>query len=140
MTFSHAIGARTVWAEGRGESLEGQRAIAHVIINRVHDGRWGANTAAVCWAKGQFDCWRREDPNMAAMALLADDDPLLLAIAEIFEAAADGRDPDPTGGATHYYNPDVVPEPVLVRGIPGKVAAAEFAGKFGHQLFYRKVP
>ena len=39
---------RTMWAECRNEPFEGQRAVAHVLINRLKSGKWGNTLAAVC--------------------------------------------------------------------------------------------
>ncbi|CAF0809757.1 unnamed protein product, partial [Didymodactylos carnosus] len=35
---------RTVWGEARGESEEGQAAVAHVILNRVKKSHMGSKT------------------------------------------------------------------------------------------------
>lgn len=133
MTFSRDIAARTLWAEARGEPEDGQRAVAHVMVNRVKDGRWGMNLASVCLAPLQFSCWNSRDPNRLAMAKLPDDDSMLAKLAGMISAAATGK-PDPTGGATHYFNPDAVPEPDWAKppAIP--------CGKFGAHLFFRDVP
>ena len=41
--------AKTIWAEARGEPLEGQIAVANVIINRARQGGWwGDEVAKVC--------------------------------------------------------------------------------------------
>ncbi len=133
MTFSRDIGARTLWAEARGEPEEGQRAVAHVMVNRVKDGRWGMNLASVCLAPMQFSCWNSRDPNRLSMAKLPDDDTMLMRLAAILASAATGQDQDPTMGATHYYNPDSVPEPDWAK--PPAIAC----GKFGAHLFFKGV-
>jgi N-acetylmuramoyl-L-alanine amidase len=65
--------AMTIWGEARGESQDGRRAVAGVILNRAN---WQGPTArfmrgadpqnlstpdgrimAVCLAKSQFSCW-----------------------------------------------------------------------------------
>jgi spore germination cell wall hydrolase CwlJ-like protein len=133
MTFSRDIAARTLWAEARGEPVDGQRAVAHVMVNRVKDGRWGPNLGSVCLAPLQFSCWNSRDPNRLSMAKLPDDDQALMKLAALINAAATGQTQDPTGGATHYYNPDSVAEPEWAK--PPSV----FAGKFGHHLFFKNV-
>lgn len=135
--------ARTWWQECRNEPEDGQRAVAHAIVNRKKTGRWGSTLAEVCFSEWhgihQFSGWNRTDKNRIPALQLADDDPLLLKGAAMIQAALDGE-ADPTGGATHYYNPDVVDEPVWVRGDPSVgTPPAIPCGKFGHQLFFKGV-
>ena len=47
--------ARLLYCEGRGESIECQRAIISVIINRLNSGSWGNSISSVIYAKGQFE-------------------------------------------------------------------------------------
>ena len=56
MTDAEVVGL-TVWGEARGEQTEGRIAVASVIRNRLHDGRWGATYEKVCLADRQFSCW-----------------------------------------------------------------------------------
>lgn len=46
--------AEAIYAEARGESLEGQRAVAHVILNRMKDSRWPSTAKAVVRQPRQF--------------------------------------------------------------------------------------
>lgn len=104
--------ARTMWAEARGEPLEGKIAVACVIINRFKKKTWNCGetlgeTAKFC-AKGstyhQFSCWNENDPNRAKMLKLT-----YIELKEYLEILhnllADYK--DVTNGATHYYNPKV---------------------------------
>src|SRR5258705_5674072 len=58
------IMALTIYGEARGESIEGQIAVANVIMNR-----WRANLTKfktvkeVCLEPFQFSCWNKSDPN-----------------------------------------------------------------------------
>ena len=62
------IFAKTIWAEARGEPLEGQIAVANVILNRARQGGWwGDDIAEVCCKPKQFSCWNGGDPNRARM-------------------------------------------------------------------------
>ena len=62
------IFAKTIWAEARGEPLEGQIAVANVILNRARQGGWwGDDVAGVCCKSKQFSCWNEGDPNRARM-------------------------------------------------------------------------
>ena len=46
---------KLLYCEGRGESIECQRAIVSVIINRWQSGKWGSTISDVVYAKGQFE-------------------------------------------------------------------------------------
>lgn len=46
--------AIAVYFESKGEPLDGQLAVAQVILNRVEDGRFGQNACAVVKAPRQF--------------------------------------------------------------------------------------
>lgn len=49
--------ALTVWGEARGETPDGQVAVAQVILHRRTTGRWGASVNSVVGARLQFSCW-----------------------------------------------------------------------------------
>lgn len=46
--------AKLLYCEGRGESVDCQRAIISVVINRLNNGYWGTTIKDVVYAKGQF--------------------------------------------------------------------------------------
>ncbi len=46
--------ATGVYFESKGESLDGQLAVAHVIINRANSGRFAASHCGVLTQRGQF--------------------------------------------------------------------------------------
>ena len=46
--------ARLVYLEANAESLECQRAVASVVINRWLDGRWGSTITSVIYSPYQF--------------------------------------------------------------------------------------
>jgi spore germination cell wall hydrolase CwlJ-like protein len=129
-TFADEIAARTLYGEARGESEEGQRAVAHVLWNRVCDGRWGRTLATVCLARLQFSCWNSSDPNRDQIAALADDDPILQKLRTILHEAR--REGDPTGRATHYYSLSMIQPPKWSIG-------ATFCGQIGRHRFYKDV-
>lgn len=129
MSFDLQIGARTLWMEARGESEDAQKAVAHVLLNRVHDGRWGKSLTAICLASYQFSSWNTTDSNRKGMSFLSEVDPLLVKLTSILTNAL--IEPDPTDGATHYYA-TWISEPIWVKG-------ATFCGQFGKQKFYKDV-
>ena len=46
--------AKIIWLEARGEPLEGQQAVAEVVLNRLVSGKFGDTLEAVIYGKGQF--------------------------------------------------------------------------------------
>jgi N-acetylmuramoyl-L-alanine amidase len=128
--FDLDIAARTLWMEVRGESDEGQRAVAHVLVNRVKTGRWGNTLTSVCLWPYQFSSWNTGDSNRKAMSFITESDPILHKMYS-YMVAAQGNEPDLTNGATHYYAA-WISEPLWVKG-------ATFCGQFGKQRFYKDV-
>ncbi|MBA4361976.1 MULTISPECIES: cell wall hydrolase [Pseudomonas] len=130
--------ARTLWGEARGESLVGQIAVAWTIRNRVNDGVskswWGEGYAGVCQAKYQFSCWNANDPNFA---FLIGAKPIPASEFTRAQRAADlvisGVEPDPTGGATHYYA-------TSIKTPPAWAAKAKQTYRLGGHVFFRDVP
>ena len=113
-------------ARGNGEPQEGRVAVAHTILNRVRARTWyGTTIEDVCLKAWQFSCWnggglnsvpaKYKDPNADRCAALRG----LLLEGRMMEMGRHARDcyhaalealnggTDPTGGATHYYNPKV---------------------------------
>ena len=130
--------ARTLWGEARGESMAGMIAVAWTIRNRVNDGKtkswWGEGYAGVCQAKYQFSCWNKNDPNYPYLSG-AKPIPVGEMAKAVMAATAviNGAQPDPTGGATHYYA-------TTMPKAPGWAAKATRTLKLGHHLFFRDVP
>jgi Cell Wall Hydrolase len=96
---------RTIVFEASGESEQGKAAVAHVVLNRKRNGRWGDNIKDVVTRPWQFEPWmtkRRE------IEKLSPDDPRYRDAARIADAVLSGRIPDPTAGATHFLNPIIV--------------------------------
>lgn len=128
MTWQLDTAARTLWQEARGEPDDGRRAVAHVLWNRVNDGRWGRSLASVCLWRAQFSGWYvPADPNFKAACELSDADPLLNTLRDII-AAANGV-PDLTGGALFYYS-------LSLKTPPNWSKTMVFKGQFGHQRFF----
>lgn len=65
--------ALTIYGEARGESIEGQVAIANIIMNRFLSNtfKYKNNVGNVCLEKFQFSCWNDNDPNRAKLLSLA---------------------------------------------------------------------
>lgn len=114
--------ARCIWGEARGESVEGQVAVAWVMRNRVlaaqgfiaKQGRahplFGDGTlVGACRAPRQFSAWNVDDANRGKLLRVGFDDA---AFCRAFAVACEvwgGLVKDPTGGATHYHRHDIEP-------------------------------
>ncbi len=122
------IMALTVWAEARGESVKGQRAVAWVIRNRFENpGWWSRNTGdgipddtitAVCKDPYQFSCWNPSDPNRARLdnpkTKERTDYQAILALCDDVLRADPAS--DPSRGADHYCTSSVVRHTKWARG------------------------
>jgi N-acetylmuramoyl-L-alanine amidase len=100
-TYSSGIGtgdydliAKMVYAESRGEPLEGQVAVASVILNRVKDSRFPNTVAGVVYQPGAFEPVSNgqlyQTPNAAAYKAV--------------DYAVKGW--DASGGALYFFNPE----------------------------------
>lgn len=138
--FSTQIATRTLWQEARGEPLEGQRAVAHVLVNRLKHGLWGKTLAEVCLFPLAFSGWNAHDPNRLASARLPDVDPALLHLQSILQGVLQGSDPDLTNGAMWYFDHRMNPWPKWATGDATQgIPAATLTGIFGSQRFYKDV-
>ncbi|AEF94339.1 spore cortex-lytic enzyme [Desulfotomaculum nigrificans CO-1-SRB] len=108
--------ARVVYGEARGESFEGQVAVASVVLNRLRSGQFGHTVQDVIfqpWAftavhDGQFYL----EPDATAF--------------QAVQAALSGW--DPTGGALYYWNPVTATSPwVWNRPVVGRIGNHVFA-------------
>ncbi len=103
------IAARTVYGEARGQPYEGQKAVAHVLINRWKwkrgDSDHSLAAAALRWL--QFSAWNENDPNREILENADwDSAALRTALKAVLEAL---DEPDFTQGARHYHTRHVSP-------------------------------
>ena len=122
------VAAKTVVGEARGETLLGQQAVAHVILNRAE--KKGSGLANVCLARWQFSCWNEGDPNRALIEKLTPADPAYQDAMYVMLGALRGHLSDPTAGSRHYHTPSVSPS-----WAAGKTAVAHIGG----HLFFNDV-
>lgn len=133
--------ALTIYGEARGEPIAGQRAILHVMLNRLKNPGWWSRQAgdrisddtlaAVCHDPWQFSCWNPSDPQSARLR-----NPKTLELPEVQRirhwVAMELMEPgiDPTNGADHYCTTKVVRYTRWTRGrTPVKV--------IGNHSFFR---
>lgn len=100
------LAIRTVYGEAGGEGEPGQAAVASVIRNRMQSGRWGGSLEGVIRSPKQFSVWNAGDPAGDRARALEPGSADYERIGRIVDDVLAGRQPDPTGGALNYYNPD----------------------------------
>ncbi|CDF82659.1 Conserved hypothetical protein [Pseudomonas knackmussii B13] len=127
--------ARTLWGEARGEGAAGMVAVGWTIRNRAaKPSWWGRDIVSVCQAPYQFSCWNKSDPNYpylsGAKQIPAGE---YLRAREASLAVISGSQPDPTGGATHYYATTMAKPPAWA-------AQAKRTATIGRHVFFRDVP
>jgi len=119
--------ARTVWGEARGEGVEGMRAVAHVIMNRVNDSRFPDTVCGVIGegqAEGKCQFSYRCGKDVTDIKWPG----LHVTAGETAEAVLVGEAKDPTDGALFFH----------AASIPaGWFATRDRVGNFGGNIFYR---
>jgi len=103
--------SKTLWAEVRGESFDGIKAVASVIMNRAKQDI--NNIKDVILKPKQFSCWNNGTP---VVTIKNDSDNLLwMSIMLLAESMINGGF-IPIGDWTHYYNPKLC-NPKWAKGI-----------------------
>lgn len=121
--------ALNVYHEARSEPLQGQAAVAHVVLNRVASGRWPDDVCSVVqqgYEKGRFKCqftWYCDGKPDEPTEILAWAKSVLVA-----NQVLTGAVPDVTNGATHYHARYV--NPYWSASLSNTVT-------YGSHLFYR---
>lgn len=97
---------RTVIGESAGQPVEGQAAVANVILNRAQSGAYGGSRVRdVVLAPKQFEPW---DTRTRELLAYAPTSPKYQQAAQIVDGVLSGDIPDTSDGATHFLNPDIV--------------------------------
>lgn len=104
--------ARTVWGEARGETYDGKKAVAHVMLNRWRSERGqfakDDTIATACLRHVQFSTWNKGDANFDKMQMIGLDDLMFRACMRACLEAFDEE--DFTEGSTHYHTRAVNPD------------------------------
>jgi len=122
------IAARVLYGEAANQGPEGLAAVAHVIRNRAN--LTGLSPDEVVQKSGQFEPWSNPQSRERLTALKPEQYAQAKAVMDDVLA---GRIPDPTGGATHFLNPDL--QTRLGRPLPDW-APADQGQRIGQHVFY----
>mgnify|MGYP002622725484 CR=1 FL=1 len=118
--------ACNIYFEGRGETVEGRYAIAHVTMNRVEDSRYPSSVSRVVWQRkgrvSQFE-WTLDGKSDKIRNKAAWADSLKVAYDVI-----NNRHKDNTAGSTHYHADWMTP--YWAKTLDKK-------GKIGKHIFYK---
>jgi spore germination cell wall hydrolase CwlJ-like protein len=120
----------TVYYEARGESREGQKAVAKVILNRALKNKWPIRNVVL--ARKQFSVY---NSGLDSPTLIIKEIPTLVKIHDVVqEAITEWGKGDRLHGSTHYYAAQGMADgkpPYWIQGM-------QFITEIGHHKFYRE--
>ena len=93
--------AEAIYYESRGEPIEGQIAVAHVILNRVSSPYWPDTILEVVYNNCHFSYVCDGSLERGMLDSSSFDEAKILA-----KKVINGVYDDPSNGADHYFNPD----------------------------------
>lgn len=96
---------RTVIGEADDQPPVGQAAVAHVALNRLASGKWGNSMPDVLFAKGQWEPWSTRSNELINIPRNSN---RYQRTAQIVDGVLSGQIEDPTGGMTHFLEPNIV--------------------------------
>lgn len=132
--FDQEIMARTAIGEARGEGDQAMQAVMWTILNRFTAKRWfsGQTLAGTALKAQQYDCWMPRDLNYPLIINITDEIGLMVSALQWADAVVKGMIPDPTLGATFYYDDSIA--------APAWADTGKFTVKIGRLNFYKDVP
>ena len=122
---------RTILGEAADQGPQGQAAVAHVIMNRLAAGTYGATPSAVVLAPHQFEPWTTRRNELMA---ISPNSSAYRNVGDIVDMVQAGEIPDTTKGATHFLQENIVRQR---RGGSLPSWAAKPIAKIGAHTFYR---
>jgi conjugal transfer mating pair stabilization protein TraG len=111
---------KTISGEAGSESPAGQSAVVSVILNRLKAGGYGNSISDIVHAPAagtnpnrgykEFSMWNTAPAKGGNQGgAIGPGDPNYARIGDLVDKVYSGLIPDPTGGATHYYAPKLMP-------------------------------
>ena len=102
---SRDLAVRTMLGEAADQGDTGLAAVGSVILNRLKSGNYGDDIRSVVLARNQFEPWATRARELAAISPKSD---AYQRAGQLFDKVASGDIEDPTDGATHFLQPDIV--------------------------------
>lgn len=99
--------AEAIYFEARGESVQGQKAVAEVILNRRDSGQFPSSVCGVVKQGNKNGC--QFSYNCGGNSRAIRDKASFLRVKRVAEAALGGAPRNLTGGATYFHTPAVRP-------------------------------
>ena len=126
--------ALCIWGEARGESLEGQVAVAHVVLNRaITGGWWGDSVREVILKEYQFSAFAEGGPVLNRLRREGLAGPMSshkwMTYRTVAGMVLAGLTVDPTDGATHFHARWMT---------PGWAALMDKTTSIGGHIFYKE--
>lgn len=135
MADDRTVAKWTAYAEASNQRPLVRRAVIRTGFNRLalSPQRYGTTLAAVFLTRYQYSSWNSDQQsrqNLLRAAHCSDSDPVMLDCAAAYDEVEGGA-PDPTLGATHYYDTSI--------DAPGWTAGATMTVQIDALVFYRDV-
>lgn len=131
--------ARMIFGEARGCSYLERVAVGYTAINRAKDGKkWNGETVKEAILKQkQYSCFNEDDKNREKLIDPEKEDAKsFYECLEVSRRILSGKEKDPTNGATHYFNPNIV-LPDWAKKLE-KIGKIKINDKFSVHEFYRE--
>lgn len=125
--------ARMILGEAADCSQLEKIAVAYTAINRMNNSKQSERLKEVILKPRQYSCFNENKASSTKFLKdpLKYDGKEFLSCLELAEDILLGRYNDPTKGATHYYNPDLVKTPKWAKEY-------ENLKKIGHHIFFKE--
>lgn len=131
--YRKALLALVCWREAGNQPREGQRAVMHVIRNRVN-GNWGTWEHVIC-SPNQFSSMTiKGDSNLLRWP--KSPDAAFDQILQLVDGIWDGSDEDITNGALYYYNPEIATSEWFTTNIAQNTAEHPQVAQIGAHVFF----
>lgn len=96
---------RTVIGEADDEPDEGKAGVAYSVINRKNTGGYGDTIPQILFKPKQYEPWNTRSKQLMSYA---EEHPSYIKAAKVVDGVLSGEIADPTNGATHFANVDLV--------------------------------